>query len=138
MFESQIAALKNFDVNAEFIKILKGLTPMMVKMNQDQLKKGNRADGSDLPEYSDIYAKKKGKSKKPKTLHDTGDFYNNFFAKLEAVAISFGSFSPKEAFLEANWNKGEKGTIMGLTDSNIDIIVRIVIERLNTKLNAIL
>ena len=83
MFESQISALKSFDINMEFINILKGLTPTMVKMNQDQLKKGKRADGSNLPKYSDAYASRKKKPLKPKTLYDSGSFYENFYAKLE-------------------------------------------------------
>lgn len=49
--------------------------------NLDQLKKGQRSDGSSLPDYSKASVKRYGKTEGPMTLRDTGAFYASIKAE---------------------------------------------------------
>ena len=98
----------------------------ILNLNKEQLQQGKRADGSELPAYSDAYARRKNKPLKPKTLKDTGDFYKGF----DAVFFNdyFEQFSRdwKGEILIKNW--GEE--IHGLTEQSKQELIPVINEKL--------
>lgn len=116
-----------------FKRCMDQLEVQIVKMNQDQLQSGLDAKGNSLPPYSIPYARKKGKSLTPKTLKDTGAFYDKFFSKAYEDYIIVGSGDPKMGILEGKWGK-----IHGLTEENLDevrkLLIPIMVRELKTEL----
>jgi len=69
------------------------------------------------------------------TLKDTGEFYANFFINFKEDSFSIGSDDPKaEKLTSNNFRIGFGKEIYGLTDESIEIIRKLVYDKLMEKL----
>lgn len=136
--------LVQFQTNLQSIDTWETLKPILEKhfaeieqFNRDQLSRGEKADGSAMPDYaSDEYADFKDKyiptySIYPTTdLRYTGDFYEAIKASFSSYGIAIESFDSKAKELEAKYGSG----IYGLTEQSqsklVDLITGQYIEAL--------
>jgi hypothetical protein len=83
-----------------------------IRLQQEQLSRGERADGKPIfnlktgsTKYSPGYAKKKGKSS-PIDLHDKGDFYGGLFIQVDEPKIArVDSTDWKSEMLQENYGE---------------------------------
>lgn len=110
-------------------------------LQRAQLREGIRRDGEPIfniktgsDEYSERYAKKKGK-KKPIDLHDKGGFYAGQFVDVREnghnTELVIDSADEKSAKLQENY--GEE--IEGLADDRLQEYSKIGIEKLRANVN---
>lgn len=86
----------------------------IAELNKDQLRKGEKADGSDMPNY---VANSKSPSAPGKIkLFDTGDFYDGITPIVEDDEFDMIGFDDKTNLL--TWKYGNE--ILGLTEESID------------------
>ena len=98
----------------------------IIDLNQEQLKKGIKSTDGRLSPYSTSYAKRKRKPRIPKTLYDTGDFYDNIYSSSVDLYTIVGSKDSKAKYIEAQeaYKSGDSpDDIYGLTDENLDILL---------------
>jgi hypothetical protein len=81
---------------------------------EEQLQKGIRSDGVNLPDYSPISVSVFGKRAGPMTLKDTGEFYEGFYLDTSKWPIQFDSKDDKSAMLQDRYGH----EIFGLTKEN--------------------
>lgn len=127
---------KSFDAWQIMIPIIQKHLDLIVKLNKDQLKKGETAEGYATPSHrkstmSEIYVDYKiergvyDQSIYPRmNFYDTGDFYNAFKAKVTLFDIEIESFDDKAKDLENRYGND----LMGLTDQSIVILVDNIIN----------
>lgn len=88
----------------------------LVKMEQDRLFEGARADGTVIePEYTLFTKRVKSANGQPTdrvTLFDTGSFYNNMFVRKDGDSLIFSSSDSKTEELVEKYGEA----IFGLTD----------------------
>jgi len=96
----------------------KQLYDLIIKANLDQLKQGQRADGSELPRYSDtsvlVYNKPAGAIK----LYDTGDFYKGIRIEVKnstETTIKLVGTDDKTEMLQSEYGK----EIIGISLANL-------------------
>jgi len=85
-------------------------------MNDEQLEKGLRRDGSQLPDYSPGSVAKFGKRPGPMTLKDTGSFRDKITVKANATFAEIISTDSKTGMLEAKYEL----TIVGIPDDRVE------------------
>lgn len=124
--ENLIKQYQSMDVFLLLRVVLEEFKNDIIKLNKEQLLKGNKADGTDLPGYTDAYAALKNKPKRPKTLKDKGDFHAGFDANFFKNYYEAFSRDPKEGFLIKNWGN----EIFGLTEQSKAIILPLVESKL--------
>ena len=109
--DSIISKVKDFSNNAEEIAINEALvfSDIIEQMNKDQLLKGKKADGTNMPNY--VQGSKTGKVGKI-NLFNKGDFHGGFKASKKSKDI--GVESDNKMFLL------KYGDIFGLNDSNLE------------------
>ena len=105
----------NIDFNAILKRVLERHESDIQELNQEQLLKGERSDGSKLSPYTPAYAKRKGKPLTPKTLKDKGGFHEGIFTSFFEKAFNVESSDWKNDFLESKW--GPK--LFGLNKKNL-------------------
>lgn len=101
----------------------------IAEYNREQLRKGERSDGSELPEYSD-YSKFLGKEGNIK-LFDTGYFYESIEAVVvgESIAILSNPIKRDEITGKiTNLKEVYEPEIIGISKENLDK-VRIEVKR---------
>jgi len=106
----------------------------IVEMNLEQLREGQRSDGSTLPNYSIGSVQKFGKRPGPMTLEDTGAFYKGIRVRAGKTFAEIIGTDPKTGMLEALYDL----TIIGLSEDNLErlkfeILVPGLIEKINAK-----
>lgn len=107
--------LDGFDIHEEVQEALIEVSGEMITLNQGQMFIGVRADGTEItPTYSDLTIELKEQKGQPSdrvTLHDTGEFWDDMFAQINAADYELGSANEKTAKLEKKYGK----KIFGLT-----------------------
>ena len=111
-------AVQQLDVDSIIQDTLIETREQYTELQVQQMLQGKRSDGKNIfristgsDEYSDAYAKKKGK-KKPIDLHDTGEFQFEIFMDPRDTEIFIDSADPKSGMLQKDY--GEE--IFGLDD----------------------
>lgn len=100
----------------------------IINANRQQLLRGEKADGKQLPPYTDAYAKLKNKPKRPKTLKDTGDFHAGFDANFFKDYYEAFSKDWKDDIMIHNWGN----EIYGLNENSRKKIMPKIIEKLQS------
>ena len=126
--EEFIKRYGSVDVHATFIRAVKEQKDTIISLNKEQLLKGQNPSGSDYSAYSQAYARRKGKPRKPKTLKDTGAFHGGFDATFSRDYYEMFSRDKKNDFLEDIYKP------FGLQEKNNDKVVEAVQEKLVTDL----
>lgn len=91
-----------------------GLKSVVEDLNIDQLQRGERADGTSLPNYSPVSVAKFGKRPGPMTLHDSGGFYRGITLKVENEGIELIGNDIKTEMLQLRY--GDE--ILGLQEKS--------------------
>jgi len=136
-FEPLIKLIKktqSIDLHALINKITdeSELHDLMIKLNQMQLQKGLRSDGSILPDYSETSVKVYGKPAEAIRLYDTGEFYNSFDLSYKPTEIFFTADPIKydDDGNETNLFARYSVNVMGLVDDNLQIYIDKIREKL--------
>lgn len=85
-----------------------------------QLQKGERADGSTLPNYSPRSVQVYGKPAGPIKLYDEGDFYRGITLKVVPGGIELVGLDVKTAMLQLRYGDD----IIGLSEESIDRLMK--------------
>lgn len=98
--------------------------PLLEDMNTFQLRRGIRADGSDItPFYTPFTVQikqEKGQQSDRVTLRDTGDFWESITAKAFGNTLEFTATDPKTEELQEKYGEN----IIGLTAENKSYFVQ--------------
>jgi hypothetical protein len=97
----------------------------IAEYNREQLKEGERADGTGLPEYSRASVELYGKEAGPIKLFDTGAFYASIEAVIVDDVIAIVSNPVKRDEITGritNLKEKYRHEIIGLTDENLEKI----------------
>jgi hypothetical protein len=97
----------------------------IAEYNREQLSKGERSDGSSLPDYSQTSVEMFGKEQGAIKLYDTGDFYNSIEAKVVNDVIAILSSPLKRDSVSGNiTNLKQKyeNEIIGINEENLQKI----------------
>jgi hypothetical protein len=112
---SKLSKFTQDDFDREMLKIVAENEHIAIDMNtDDQLQKGIRSDGTNLPDYSPVSVSAFGKRAGAMTLKDEGDFYEGFHLDTSKWAIQFESKDHKSAMLQDRYGH----EIFGLTKEN--------------------
>lgn len=84
-----------------------------------QLREGQRADGTFLPDYSPRSVNQFGKPPGPMKLYDQGDFYRGITLKVMANGIELTGLDIKTEMLQLRYGDN----IIGLSEESIDILM---------------
>lgn len=95
--------LQKVNINEIVKSSLEKTADYLVEANQLQLDSGKDSKGKSLPDYSAASVEVFGKEPGPMTLHDTGDFYNGMFLKVDADSYELSSTDPKTDKLQADY-----------------------------------
>ncbi len=127
---------QSFDAWRIMMPIIQKHLDLIVKLNKDQLQKGETADGYATPSHkksqmSEIYVDSKiergvyDQSIYPRmNFYNEGDFYRGIKAKVTLFDIEIESFDSKAKDLEARYGNN----LMGLTNESIGILVDTIID----------
>lgn len=131
----KVKAVKKIPDRLDIItkRALRPLAGQIAELNQEQLKKGMRSDGSFLPDYSKRSVEEFGKPEGPIKLFDTGDFYKGINPVFDASGFTLQGKDSKTEYLQngggGNFSNefGFTGTefrgygedILGLTDRSV-------------------
>lgn len=112
----------------------------IAEMNREQLSRGERADGSELPPYSDTSKFVYGKEGNIK-LFDTGAFYESIEAVIVGDVIAIVSNPVKRNEITGkitNLKEKYQNEIIGLTEENLEEIRKEVKTKIIGYINGIL
>jgi len=100
---STIAALyrrvQKFDVAEAAVKSIEETKEILADLNVEQMSKGQKSDGSYMPDYSPVSVEIFGKPEGPIKLFDKGDFYRGYYVKVEGDKIIESSSDDKTDML---------------------------------------
>lgn len=122
-----IDALVKLKNNADELSRSGGMIPLLVETftaiipqiedkNIEQLKRGERGDGSRLPNYSPVSVAKFGKPAGPIKLYDQGGFYGGVAVKVSQGGIEIYDTDYKADLLEGIYG----GEILDLQQRSLD------------------
>lgn len=118
------------------VPIIQKHLDLIVKLNKDQLQRGETAEGHATPRHSkssmsELYVDSKiergvyDESIYPRmNFYNEGDFYKGFKAKVTLLDIEIDSFDSKAKELESKYGSD----LMGLTDQSIGILIDNIIN----------
>lgn len=95
-------------------QVLKELKPIIEDLNIAQLQKGQRPDGTYLPDYSPRSVSVFGKTPGPMTMHETGAFYRGMNLIVENSEMKMTDTDPKTEMLEENY-----GPLRGISKASL-------------------
>lgn len=107
--------INRLDLNRATEKALKAREEDIPELNRDQLKQGQRADGTFLPPYSSNSVSKFGKKAGPIKLFDTGAFYEGIKPEFKKEEFSITDSDRKTEMLQDRYGD----SILGLSDLSI-------------------
>lgn len=81
------------------VKVLREAAPQIEDKIIEQLQRGERGDGTSLPNYSAVSVKVFGKPFGPIKLYDQGDFYRGVKANIESDEVTIRDSDYKEEML---------------------------------------
>ena len=110
------ARLRNLpDATIEMMKeVFKDIAPVVEDLNIEQLNRGERADGSSLPNYSIVSVTKFGKTPGPMNLHDRGPFWQGITLEVHDDGVELVGKDFKTDMLQLRY--GDE--IIGLQEDN--------------------
>lgn len=117
----QLQNLKSFLENV-FKEELRNQREFIAQLNREQLSKGERADGTNMPEY--VEDSRQPSAPGPVTLLETGEFYEGIEPMFSESQFDLTSTDDKTPFLESKF-----GAIFGLTDESLQRLIDQVRER---------
>jgi hypothetical protein len=88
--------------------------PLVEDMNIEQLDRGERVDGSSLPNYSPVSVYHYGKRPGPMNLHDKGPFWNGITLVVTDQGIELQGRDIKTEMLQLRY-----GQVVGLQEGNV-------------------
>jgi hypothetical protein len=124
-------------VRALVVSSIKRHQKQIVRLNQQQLKKGKDSEGKQLGTYKDrgwiAQRKRYGRQTKFVDLNFYGDFQASMFVKFDATSMSLGldATDNKKAILIHHWGED----ILGLNDTNFDWLLDAICDDLYKGLN---
>ena len=95
----------------------KNIAPLVEDLNLQQLARGERVDGSKLPDYSPVSVLFYGKPPGPMILHDRGDYWRGIECQVSQSGIELVGTDIKTEMLDLRY-----GDTVGLQQSSIDTI----------------
>jgi hypothetical protein len=98
--------------------VFEEIKPVVEDLNIAQLQRGERADGSSLPNYSPVSVAKFGKRPGPMTLRDQGGFYKRITLKVESDGVELVGNDIKTEMLQLRYGDN----IIGLQEESMNII----------------
>lgn len=100
------------------LEVLEDNASLIEDLNIEQMRRGERVDGSKLPNYSPGSVRRFGKRPGPMTLEDTGKYYRGITAKFNRSFAEIIGMDSKTSMLEKRY-----GDTTGLQEASIDIVV---------------
>jgi hypothetical protein len=143
--EQQISRFKKLDIWKLVGEMLREMSPTIIDMNQQQLLDGLMADGKPTPSHTgSIKSRAYVSSKIAAGIYNNaisphwnyfneGDFFDGFKTVLEGDGLLIESSDEKGGDLfvgSAEYN------VYGLTDENLDFLIKIMIDTLLKKIRA--
>lgn len=107
--------IERLDLNKATEKALKARGNDISELNRDQLRKGERVDGSTLPPYSKRSVQVFGKPAGAIKLFDTGDFYKGIKPEFSDKSFAVIDTDDKTEMLTDRY-----GEVVGLQDQSIN------------------
>lgn len=104
----------------------------IIEANRQQLLKGQRSDGKDMPEY--VEGSKAPSAPGLITLFDSGEFLDSIDSLFNDEGITFESDDKKAVFLLAKYGK----EVLGLNEENIRELQRRVLPRIRARIASML
>lgn len=104
------------DIPILIAEVLEENKEAIEQMNREQLDRGERSDGSQLPDYSPVSVSKYGKRPGPMTLEKTGAFKSRITLKTHSNFAELIGLDPKTGMLEARYDL----TIIGVNEENLE------------------
>ena len=95
----------------------KNLAPLIEDLNIQQLARGERADGSLLPDYSPVSVLFYGKNPGPMIMHNLGHYWRGIRMVITNNGIELEGTDLKSEMLELRYRD-----LTGLQDGSIDIV----------------
>lgn len=95
----------------------RNIAPLVEDLNIQQLSRGERVDGSKLPDYSPVSVLFYGKTPGPMILHDRGDYWRGIECQVSQSGIELVGTDIKTEMLDLRY-----GDTIGLQQSSIDTI----------------
>lgn len=135
LISNQISALNRTKLHVVILlrEILIEQSSFIEELNRKQLERGQRSDGSILPNYSPNSVLM-GKPQGPIRLFDEGDFYEGIEANVFDDSILFDGEDPKTPMLIQRYGE----MILGLTDESLNILISRIKPILAIRLKAFL
>lgn len=110
----------------------KELAPVIEDLNTEQLGRGERADGSMLPNYSPVSVSKFGKRPGPMTMFDRGDYWRGITLEVYDNGVDLVGRDIKSEMLELRY-----GGLTGLQEGSKELLEEgYLIPELDLKLKA--
>lgn len=104
----------------------------IIEANRQQLLKGQRSDGKDMPEY--VEGSKAPSAPGLITLFDSGEFLDSIDSLFNDEGITFESDDYKAGFLLGKYGK----EVLGLNQENIQELQKRVLPRIRARVAAML
>lgn len=121
-----LETLKSFERLDILDKVIdKGVLDAMERLNREQLSRGERADGTILPDYSETSVNVYGKPRGAIKLFDTGEFYESITTIALDNVIRFVSNPFKQDALTGditNLEEKYRPEIIGLNEESLEKI----------------
>lgn len=107
--------INRLDLNRATEKAMKAREEDISELNRDQLRQGQRSDGTFLPPYSSNSVSKFGKTPGPIKLFETGDFYKGIKPEFKKEEFNITDLDNKTDMLQDRYGE----SILGLSNLSI-------------------
>lgn len=115
-------------------EILEPMTDEIEEMNREQLREGERSDGSFLPNYSYNTTQRNPNKQGRIKLLDTGAFYKSIFAAANLGILEIDAKDSKTELLKSEYGE----LIVGLHPTNMNDLIKRIAEQLKIRVGTFL
>lgn len=124
MFREQFRKL---NLKAAIVETVKAKREVIADLQATQMSRGERADGSKLPDYSPRSVQVFGKRPGPWTLRDTGEFYRLIqIVRIDSTGWQLSSLDEKTNLIQAKVKQrlgGSSSKVFGLNKTSLEDLV---------------
>jgi hypothetical protein len=107
----------------------------IIDINQEQLAKGENAEGRDMGTYSEMWQSMKPTGPKPINLKDTGEYQSAMYLQVDNEKTEIRSRDWKERVLNEYVKRKSSGTPLGISKGNINRMAAVVKPQFVQKVN---